>query len=257
MFSPEIVGSDAFIEMPVTTQCLYFHLAMRADDDGFVNPNITMRMVGANSDDLKVLIAKRFLLQFQNGVVVVKHWRINNFIRKDRYKPTTYLDERSQLRVKENMSYTLDPNQGKDIALVPWKSDADVRYLNGQPDDSTTVNTGKVRIGKVRIDNTYTDEDFNYDELFTSFWKTYPKKTGKGAANKSWKKLKPSKAMTEKIVASVVEHSKTKQWQKENGQFIPNPATFLNQRRWEDEINEGTSASSRDPKYNSVNVRSA
>jgi hypothetical protein len=151
MFSPDIVGSDSFIEMPVTAQCLYFHLGMRADDDGFVNPQITMRMVGANTDDLKILIAKRFLLQFQNGVVVVKHWRINNFIRKDRYRPTNYLDEKNQLRVKENQSYTLDEKQGLPIALVPWKSDAELRLTSGQPNVIPVVNAGKVRLGKVRL----------------------------------------------------------------------------------------------------------
>lgn len=152
MFSPEIVGSDAFIEMSMTAQCLYFHLGMRADDDGFVNPQVTMRMIGANADDLRILIAKRFLLQFESGVVVVKHWRINNFVRKDRYKPSNYLDEKSVLRVKENQSYTLDASQGKPIYEVPWKSDAEIRSTIGQPDDNTLVNAGKVRLGKVRIE---------------------------------------------------------------------------------------------------------
>ena len=151
MFSPEIVGSDAFIEMPVTAQCLYFHLGMRADDDGFVNPQITMRMVGANTDDLKILIAKRFVLQFSNGVVVVKHWRLNNFIRKDRYRPTNYTDEKNLLRVKDNQAYTLDEAQGLPIALVPWKSDVEIRSTSGQPDVIPTVNAGKVRIGKDRL----------------------------------------------------------------------------------------------------------
>lgn len=152
MFSPDIVGSDAFMEMPVTAQCLYFHLSMRADDDGFVgNTNIVMRMVGVNVDDLKILIVKRFILQFVNGVVVVKHWRINNFIRKDRYKPTTHFEERNRLRVKENQSYTLDEMQGLPIGNVEWKSDQDVRSTIGQPNVIPVVDPGKVRLGKVRL----------------------------------------------------------------------------------------------------------
>lgn len=151
MFSPEIVGSDAFIEMPLSAQLLYFHLGMRADDDGFVNPNITMRMIGANADDLRILLVKRFLLQFENGVVVVKHWRVNNFIRKDRYKATTYIEQKTMLRVKENMSYTLDERQGKPIHLVPWKSDEQTRLESGQPNDIPQVNAGEDRIGKDRI----------------------------------------------------------------------------------------------------------
>jgi hypothetical protein len=152
MFSPEIVGTDAFIEMPVSAQVLYFHLGMRADDDGFVNPQITMRITGANADDLRILLAKKFLLQFANGVVVVKHWRINNFIRRDRYKQTNYIEERSLLRVKENNAYTIDESQGNPIDLVPWKSDAETRISSGQPNDNALVNAGKVRLGKDRLE---------------------------------------------------------------------------------------------------------
>lgn len=106
MFSPAIVESDAFLDMPVSSQALYFHLGMHADDDGFVNPKRIMREVGVAEDDLKVLVAKRFVLPFENGVVVIKHWRINNLIRKDWYKETMYLEEKKQLAVKENGSYT-------------------------------------------------------------------------------------------------------------------------------------------------------
>ena len=231
MFSPDIVGSDAFIEMPVTAQCLYFHLGMRADDDGFVNPQITMRMVGANGDDLKILIAKRFLLQFQNGVVVVKHWRINNFIRKDRYKETNYLDEKRQLRVKENQAYTLDENQGNPIYLVPWKSEADMRSTIGQPNDSTTVNAGKVRIGKDRIG------EVRIDNNFARFWSAYPVKKGKGTAEKAWNKYNPNID----VVLSAIENQKTTdQWSKDKGKYIPYPATWLNGKRWEDEVEVAT-----------------
>lgn len=156
MFSPEIVGSDAFIEMPVTAQCLYFHLGMRADDDGFVNPMITMRIIGANTDDLKILLAKKFLISFQNGVVVIKHWRLNNFIRKDRYRETNYLDEKNTLFVKGNQSYTLDAEQGNPVNTVPWKSDAELRLSSGQPtvnQRSTQVRLGEVRLGKDREEN--------------------------------------------------------------------------------------------------------
>ncbi|MCR4307097.1 MAG: hypothetical protein NUV80_00895 [Candidatus Berkelbacteria bacterium] len=115
MFSQEIVESDAFLEMPLSTQCLYFHLGMYADDDGFVNPKKIMRLLGSQTDDLKVLTGKRFVLPFQSGVVVVKHWRMNNFLRKDRYKPTAYLEERNQIYLKENNSYTEDKNQGTPV----------------------------------------------------------------------------------------------------------------------------------------------
>ena len=256
MFSSDIVSSDAFIEMPVTSQCLYFHLGVRADDDGFVNPNITMRMVNASGDDLKILIAKRFLLPFQNGVVVVKHWRINNFIRKDRYKETNYTDEKQMLRVKDNMAYTLDESQGQPIALVPWKSDREVRLSLGQP----TVNAGEGRVGKVRIgkDTTRSDEvGFEYDPLFIEFWSAYPKKIAKGQAYRSWQKMKPkaSRTLVDTILASIIEHNKSDQWKKEHGQFIPYPSTFINQRGWEDELK--SSGGSRNSKYDTVTVHKA
>ena len=112
MFTMKIVDSDAFLEMPLSTQCLYFHLNMRADDDGFIgNPKRICKLVGCNDDDLKLLIAKRFVLVFDNGVIVIKHWRMHNTLRKDRYTPTAYQDELKQIGIKENGSYTFDSNQ--------------------------------------------------------------------------------------------------------------------------------------------------
>ena len=108
MFAKTIIDSDAFLEMPATTQMLYFHLSMRADDDGFINnPKRIIRMTGASEDDMKILLSKSFVIAFETGVVVIKHWRINNYLRNDRYKPTVYEDEMSQLNVKENGAYTL------------------------------------------------------------------------------------------------------------------------------------------------------
>lgn len=106
MFSPDIVGSDAFIDMPISSQALYFHLGMYADDDGFVNPKRIVRMVGLADDDLKVLTAKRFILPFENGVIVIKHWKINNLVRKDWYKETKYVEQKSRLKTKDNGAYT-------------------------------------------------------------------------------------------------------------------------------------------------------
>lgn len=107
MFAKTIVTSDAFLDMPLSTRCLYFTLAMFADDDGFVNnPKSIMRQVGASIDDLNVLIAKRFILTFESGVIVIKHWKIHNYIAKDRYKETKYLEEKSQLSVDPKGAYT-------------------------------------------------------------------------------------------------------------------------------------------------------
>ena len=107
MFAKTIIDSDMFLDMPLSTQALYFHLSMRADDDGFINnPRKIQRMIGAADDDLKVLVMKRFILPFDSGVVVIKHWKIHNYIRNDRYKETVYLEEKAQLELKENGVYT-------------------------------------------------------------------------------------------------------------------------------------------------------
>ena len=107
MFAKTIIDSDMFLDMPLSTQALYFHLSMRADDDGFINnPRKIQRMIGASDDDLKVLVMKRFILPFDSGVVVIKHWKIHNYIRNDRYKETVYKEERALLELKENGAYT-------------------------------------------------------------------------------------------------------------------------------------------------------
>src|SRR6267142_4842881 len=107
MFSSQIVSSDEFLEMPLTSQALYFHLGMSADDDGFVSPRKVLRMTGAGEDDLKVLIAKNFVIRFQSGVIVVTHWKQNNYLRNDRYTPTIYKEEMSRLSGTQGV-YHLD-----------------------------------------------------------------------------------------------------------------------------------------------------
>lgn len=107
MFAKSIVLSDAFLDMPMSARCLYFTLGMLADDDGFVgNPKSIMRQCGASKDDIEILITKRYLLAFESGVIVIKHWRINNYLRTDRYASTTYLEEKSHLIIDDNGAYT-------------------------------------------------------------------------------------------------------------------------------------------------------
>ena len=134
MFSQQITESDSFLDMPLSAQALYFHLGMSADDDGFVNsPKRVQRVIGANDDDLKLLIAKKFVIAFDSGVVVIKHWKINNFIRNDRYTPTVYADEMAMLYEKENRAYTLG---------IP---DDNQRYTNGIPRlDKTSIDKNSV-----------------------------------------------------------------------------------------------------------------
>ena len=155
MFTMKIVDSDAFLDMPLSTQALYFHLNMRADDDGFVNnPKKITRVVGASDDDLKLLLSKRFILVFDNGVIVIKHWRMHNIIRKDRYNETQYQEELRRLTVKENGAYT-DSWQPDGNQLTTTSQPHDNHMTtNLQPDGNQLapqVRLGKDRLGKDRL----------------------------------------------------------------------------------------------------------
>lgn len=109
MFTKRITESDAFLDMPSSTQMLYFHFSMNADDDGFVNnPKKIQKMCGASDDDFKLLIAKSFIILFDSGIIVIKHWKMHNYIQADRYRPTDYVEEKSMLGIKSNKAYTLD-----------------------------------------------------------------------------------------------------------------------------------------------------
>lgn len=146
MFAKTIIDSDAFLDMPLSTQSLYFHLSMRADDDGFINnPKKIQRMIGASDDDLKLLIVKNFIIPFESGIVVIKHWKIHNYIQSDRYKPTVYQEERERLEMKKNKAYTLSEN------IVETECIQNVYSLEAQ------VRLGKDRLGKDSIVYDVTD----------------------------------------------------------------------------------------------------
>lgn len=153
MFAKSIVLSDAFLDMPLSARCLYFTLGMFADDDGFVgSPKGVMRQCGASQDDMAVLLQKRFVLSFDSGVIVIKHWKINNYLQKDRHKDTTYLEELATLDTDDKGAYT--EKKGMYIKCIQ------------------NVYTGKNsidknRLGKIRIDKSITEalSDDDFDEL--------------------------------------------------------------------------------------------
>lgn len=107
MFSPVIVCDDSFIDMPTSSQALYFQLGMNADDDGFVSPKKIMRMVGAGEDDLKILLAKKYAIPFESGVIVIRHWKVNNLVRKDWYRPTIHQTEKTLISPDQSGTYHL------------------------------------------------------------------------------------------------------------------------------------------------------
>lgn len=155
MFAKKITESDAFLDMPMSTQALYFHLNMSADDDGFVNnPKKIQRMVGASDDDLKLLKLKSFIITFDSGIIVIKHWKMHNYIQSDRYKPTDYVEEKSMLDLKKNKSYTLNGN-AMDTECIQ------------------DVSVGKVRVGKDRVGKVSIDKDNIKDKKTLAVAQTY------------------------------------------------------------------------------------
>lgn len=179
MFTQKIIDSDAFLDMPLSTQALYFHLNMRADDDGFVNnPKRIQRTIGASEDDLKLLLAKRFLIGFESGVIVIKHWRMHNTLRKDRYNPTQYKEELSLLAIKDNNAYT------EKVAEIPMAT-------TWQPPDNhlaTQYSIDKYSIDKNSIDKNSivydvesdsSDSDHVPDTNVGNIQQTEPKKVKK------------------------------------------------------------------------------
>lgn len=159
MFSIQIIDTDAFMDMPLSAQALYFHLGMRADDDGFVsNAKRIQKLVGAADDDLKILALKRFILVFDSGVVVIKHWKISNYIQKDRYKPTLYQEEKSTLFLKPGGAYTDHPGEGfRPCVQSVSKSDTagELAEKSGVSHDVSTMDTqdrlSKDRLGQVSL----------------------------------------------------------------------------------------------------------
>lgn len=154
MFAKTITESDAFLDMPLSAQALYFHLSMNADDDGFVNsPKKIQRMIGASDDDCKLLMLKKFVITFESGVIVIKHWRMHNYIRKDTYKETVYKDEKTSLFLDQNKAYS--KTSGEPVLLLSETPD-DEPSTNRQRtvnEPSTQDRIGKDSIGQESKDN--------------------------------------------------------------------------------------------------------
>ena len=148
MFSKKITDTDRFLDMPASAQNLYFHLNMHADDDGFLgNAKTIKRMVGASDDDLKLLVTKQFLIPFDDGVVVIKDWRIHNYIRSDRYRSTIYTDHKNSLQINENQQYELVSEQPKEVGMTDGIPSGN---QNGYQMD-TQVKLSQVKSGEVKL----------------------------------------------------------------------------------------------------------
>lgn len=233
MFSRKITESDAFLDMPTSAQCLYFHINMSADDDGFVgNVKTIKRMVGSSDDDLKLLMAKEFLIPFESGVVVIRDWKIHNYIQKDRYHETFYKSEKSELIECENKQYQrLEP---VDIECIQNVSKMDTQVRLGK---------NKVRLGKESI-NTATDvasqaskgAKKEYEEEFEQLWAAYPNKKGKKDARRHYLTARKNNKVTfdelDKALKDYKIHLEKNRWKQ-----AMNGSTWFN-GRYEDSYEE-------------------
>ena len=228
MFSLSVVDTDWFLDLPLSTQALYFHLNMRADDDGFVDaPNSIVRKIGASKNDFDLLVAKRYVLKFESGIIVIKHWRMHNTIRQDRYKPTQFQEELKTLSIKENKSYTDCQPSGNQMATKC------IQNVSADIDIDLDIDK-ELDINKLYLDQKTCEDTSKKEELFESFWKVYPRKVGKEKCRNWFKSHKPKEDLVQKMIEAVEEQKKSKQWS--DPQYIPHPYTWLNQGRWEDEL---------------------
>ena len=260
MFSLQIVDTDAFIEMPPTSQLLYFHLAMRADDEGFVSsPKKIMKMIGSSDDDLKILVAKKFVIGFASGICVIKHWLIHNTIRLDRFGGTAYTEEKASLLIKDNKAYSLIGSHEPELLAT-----------TRQPDGNHLVPQYKISKHKISKLSSATEgeEASTVSEpngevnpaqvAFDAFWDVYPEKKSKIKARASWSKI--DSALYQTIIDDVIKRKASdRMWL---DKFIPHPTTYLNEQRWNDDItpprtnnfsNKGPVAEA--GKYDNVNAK--
>lgn len=223
MFSLDVINTDLFLDMPISAQCLYFHLGMRADDDGFVSaPKQIARMVLCSQDDMRILVSKGFIIPFESGVIVIRHWKRHNYIQSDRYKKTAYLAEKEQLLLANGV-YRLDTGQLQDV----YEADTQVRL-------------GKVRLGKDNnnicvhdTENEYQNaasskgKDKSYSVHFASFWDMYPRKKEKAKAYKAYNARRKDGYSEEELLTAATAYAKECADRKTEERYIKLPATFL------------------------------
>lgn len=232
MFSKTVTRSDQFVDMPLSAQALYFHLGMEADDDGFLsNPKVVQRMINASEDDLKLLFAKGFLLNLgENGICVIRHWRQNNEIKKDRYKPTVFLREKEMVVLERNKTYRL-----LDTACIQIGSKVDPQIRIGENRAISCPSADEREQKNDQKKARQAAEKDNFEQIYS----VYPRKEGKSGAFKAYRAyVGPGK----KINGETYRLTNNQMWEavnrfavecRERGtetEFIPLASTFFNGR---------------------------
>jgi len=224
MFAKSIIDTDFFLEMPATSQLLYFHLSLRADDDGFIaSPKRILRMIGASEDDFRLLIAKQYIIPFDSGVCVIRHWRIHNIIRSDRYQSTIYTQEKAMLIEDDNKSYEL-------------------AHPNVIPNVIPTVNPVKVSLGKDSLGKDSKVKDSNtYSEVCNEIIAYLNEKTSsKYKATKTHNEFihaRLKEGFTKEDFFTVID-KKTKDWKGTEWEKYLRPSTLFNASKFQGYLNE-------------------
>ena len=257
MFTKKITDSDAFIELSSSAQALYFHLNQGADDDGF-NNQIQNAMFKSHStiDDLKVLMLKNFIIRFDSGVIVIKHWRMHNTLRKDRYTPTNFQEELKCLGIKDNGSYTLCDDGCHLVAKRLPQDSIDKCSIDKCSIDKCSIDNNHQKSSFLKEQDTYQDKcrtncsnikdkdrninnlpslSGNFDTEFDYLWKLYPNKQGKENAKQKYFKFRKSGIEYQDVLNGLNKYLKYIQLNKISIQYIKHGSTWFNQKCWEDE----------------------
>lgn len=238
MFSRTIVASGRFLRMPPTCRLLYYDLGMNADDDGIVEAYSVIKTTGATEDDLRVLISKGYLIVLNEDMVsYIKDWKVSNNIRADRYHPSIYKDLLEQAQPSDVFITASSPASRNQGATKPQPSDNQT---------ATEVRLGKDSKVKDSVTNTSTR-----GSRFDEWWECYPKKVGKAAAQKAFCNVSVDAQV---LIDAVDKQKHSVQWAKDNGKYIPNPATWLSQGRWEDEVTIITESHRTESRANKVDM---
>ena len=251
MFSLSVVDTDKFLEMPVSARLLYYELGMRADDDGFVdNWKKILLFTGLKEDDMKILIAKDFIIPFESGIIVIKHWRMNNYLQNDRIKATTHQNELKSLKLDENNVYTLDTlcihQECDEPQKIPESTDVynlDTSCIHSIDKNSIEEN----RLDKIRLDNNISSlptenlpaTEPNDEQLFTQeferMWLYYPNKKGKSKALKKYIQARKKGVTYEEIAQGLKNYINYCKKNKIAEQYIKHGSSWFNQECWKDE----------------------
>lgn len=237
MFSLTVVDSDAFLDMPLSTQALYFHLCMRADDDGFVNnPKKIQRVVRATEDDLRVLMTKQFVIPFESGVLVIKHWKVHNVIRKDMHKDTLCTEEQALLIEDKSGTYHVRNELVTDTVQECIEADTDT-------EQSSYID--KNRLDQIRTDqnrleqnNTIEQSEIAHDSLkerFEYLWDLYPNKKGKKQAYAAFQRAVKKGTTVDEIRDGIKAYVRYINESKIESKYIKQGSTFFQQEAWNDD----------------------